>query len=405
MAVACFLVLVAAGQVVAGDAPAEPSPQALRSFYDYTTPTTFSVLLLETKQHHLVYSVAWQSAVRSPYPSNNQVPAFYYQPRRTGKVPAVVVLHSYGTRGADVERGLCGHLADEGIACFLPFLPYHYTRTPPGHESGHLMISGDVDQTVRAVRQAIIDIRSSMDWLQERPEVDASRIGVVGISLGGILVHLAMGVEQRFSVGVSILGGGDVAQLMWSSPIMARVRRVLDEQGITLPQLRERVRVIEPLTYARLNRPRHVLMIAGRYDPVVPSYAVAAMWRALDKPPIIWLNTGHYGGLLVRSQLFTVTTDYLLNEFGERHGPLPRIYDYTIKVGLLADERFGLQATLNLTLAHLGAHGFVDLALTTDGPLVGISHGLGQMAELGVGVRLGKGRLQPRPYLAFVIVL
>jgi len=405
VAVACLLVLIAAGQVLAADAPAEPSPQALLSFYDYTTPTTFSVLLLETKQQHLVYSVAWQSAVRSEYPADNQVPAFYYQPRRNGKLPAIIMLHSYSTRRAGNEQRLCARLADQGIACLLPFLPYHYTRTPPGHMSGELMISGDVERTIQAVRQAMVDVRSAVDWLQERPEVDPNRIGIVGISLGGILVHLAMGVERCFSTGVSVLGGGKVAELMWSSPIVARVRRALDRQGIGLPELTERLRVIEPLTYADLNRPRRVLMIAGRYDLVVPQEAVIAAWHALGEPQMIWLNTGHYGGALISSQLSEVVSAYLLNQFGERRGPLPPLYDYTLKVGLLVDERFGLQGTLNLTVAHLGRRGFVDLALTTDGPLIGVSHQVSQLAELGVGVRLGKGRAQARPYLAFVVVL
>jgi dienelactone hydrolase len=383
----------------------QPSPEALLSFYDYATPTTFSVRLLETRQQHLVYSVTWQSAVRSEYPADNQVPAFYYQPRRSGKLPAIVMLHGYRTRRAGNERRLCARLADQGVACLLPFLPYHYTRTPPGHMSGELMISGDVERTIQAVRQAMIDVRSAVDWLQERPEVDPDRIGIVGISLGGILVHLAMGVERRFSVGVSVLGGGEVAELMWSSPIVARVRRALDSEGIGLPELTRRLRVIEPLTYADVNRPRRVLMIGGRYDLVVPPQAVMATWHALREPEMIWLNTGHYGGALVSSQLSQVVSAYLLNQFGERRGPLPPLHDYTLKVGLLADERFGLQATLNLVLAHLGQRGFVDFALTTDGPLIGVSHQVGQLTELGIGVRLGKGHAEARPYLALVLVL
>jgi len=385
---------------------ADASPEALLSFYDYPgTPPTFSVQLVQARDRYLVYSVTWQSWVRSDYPCNNQVPAFYYQPRRSGKVPAVVVLHSYGTRGAEEEQRLCGYLAARGIACLLPFLPYHYLRTPVGHESGSLMISGDLDRTVQAVRGAIIDARCAVDWLEDRPEVDMQRIGVVGVSLGGIMVHLAMGVEKRFLVGVSILGGGQVADLMWTSPIMTVVRAQLEARRITLPQLRERLQVIEPLTYAALNRPRRVLMIAGRYDLIVPPRAATAMWRALDKPSIIWLNTGHYGAMMIRSQLFDVVGAYLLNQFGERRGPLPQIHDYTLKVGVLMDERIGLAPTLNVTLAHFGSAGFADLALTTDGPLLGISRRLSQVTELGIGVPLGKGLDEIRPYLAFVAVL
>jgi dienelactone hydrolase len=393
-----------------GAPPAIPPDNAtldeLLSFYEYpSTRPTFTVRLAEVRERYLIYSVTYPSLVRTEYPVNNEVPAFYYQPRRNGKVPAIVMLHSYGTRGADVERKLCGHLADRGIACILPFLPYHYVRTPRGHESGALMISADVDRTIQAVRQAMIDMRVAVDWLQARPEVDPHRIGIVGVSLGGILAHLAMGIEKRFIAGVSVLGGGEVADLMWTSPIMALVRRDLEAKGVTLSELRRRLRVIEPMTYAGLNRPRHVLMIDGRYDLVVPPQSARAMWRALGEPPLVWLDTGHYGATLVSSQLAELVSAYLLNQFGERQGPLPSVRDYTIKLGLLMDEQFGFTPTVSVTLIHLGSQGFVDLALTTKGLLVGISRRLGEVTEVGVGTPVGKGFREVEPYLAFVVVL
>jgi len=386
--------------------PENATPEELLSFYEYPrTPPTFTVRLAEVRERYLIYSVTYQSCVRTDYPCNNEVPAFYYQPRRTGKVPAIVMLHSYGTRGADVERKLCGHLADRGVACFLPFLPYHYLRTPLGHESGALMISGDVDRTIQAVRQAMIDVRVGVDWLQVRPEVDPHRIGIVGVSLGGILVHLAMGIEKRFIAGVAVLGGGEVADLMWTSPIMARVRAELERNGLTISELRRRLRVIEPIAYAGFNRPRRVLMIEGRYDIVVPPRSARAMWRALGEPPLVWLDSGHYGATLVSSELSELVSAYLLNQFGERQGPLPSVSGYTIKLGLLIDERFGFRPTVNVTLIHLGSRGFVDLALTTDGLLVGVSHRLGLVTEVGVGMPIGKGFRDVEPYLAFVVVL
>lgn len=386
--------------------PPSASPEQLLSYFNYpATAATFSLRLLETKEHCLAYSVTWESWVHSDYPVNNQVPAFYYQPQRSGKVPAIVVLHAYGTRRAEEEQQLCAYLAERGIACILPFLPYHYMRTPVGHESGALMVGADIDRTVQAVAQAMIDIRTAVDFLQQRPEVDGRRIGIVGISLGGILVHLAMGLEKRFVAGVSVLGGAEVADIMWTSPIMTPVRGKLERQQVALPELRQRLRIVEPLTYAGLNRPRHVLMIEGRYDLVVPPYAATAMWRALGEPEIIWLNTGHYGAVLVSHQLHALVAAYLLNQFGERRGPLPEVHAYTLKAGVIVDDRAGLSATFNVTLVHVGRNGFVDLALTTSGPIVGVSIRLTQVTELGIGAPIGKSLEEVRPYLAFLVVL
>jgi hypothetical protein len=183
------------------------------------------------------------------------------------------------------------------------------------------------------------------------------------------------------------------------------VRAKLDAEGVTLPELRQRLRIVEPLTYASLNRPRHVLMVEGRYDLVVPRWSSTAMWHALGEPNIVWLNAGHYGALLVSHQLSELIAAYLLNQFGERHGPLPEVHAYTLKVGVLMDDRVGIAATVNATLVHLGRDGFVDLALTTSGPLIGASVRITPMTELGVGVPIGKGFHEVRPYLAFVLVL
>jgi len=49
----------------------------LLRFYDYPGPaSSFSALLVDTRPQLLIYSVAWQSRVRSAYPVNNVVPAF-----------------------------------------------------------------------------------------------------------------------------------------------------------------------------------------------------------------------------------------------------------------------------------------------------------------------------------------
>jgi fermentation-respiration switch protein FrsA (DUF1100 family) len=387
------------------------------------------VLLVDTQPRLLVYSVTWQSRVRSAYPANNLVSAFYYQPRIVGRVPAVVVLHGYGTQVASTERNLCAYLAARGIGAMLVFLPHHGNRTPRGYQSGELMLRPDVTGILAAVRQAVIDVRCAADWLQQRPEVDPNRIGMVGISLGAILANLIMGVDARFAAAVSVLGGGDVADIIWNSPLASRVRGKLAARGMTLAELRRQLRVIDPITYAERNRPavggstvvapagattgvaptgagaRPVLMIAGCYDLIVPPSDAKELWRALGKPPIIWASTGHYGPLLVSSRMSEIIADYLLNEFGERTGPLPRLYHYTIKAGLLLNERVGISPAIGVSLAHIGRQGFVDLTLTTDGPMVGVSTRVGELTEFGLGFKIGKRIDRLRPYLALEVVL
>src|ERR1043166_5181141 len=44
----------------------------------------------------------------------------------------------------------------------------------------------------------------AMDYLASRPEVDAERIGVMGMSMGATRTWWLMGIDDRFKAGVSI---------------------------------------------------------------------------------------------------------------------------------------------------------------------------------------------------------
>jgi hypothetical protein len=54
----------------------------------------------------------------------------------------------------------------------------------------------------------LYDVTRAVDYLAERPDVDAGRIGVVGHSLGGILVNFVLGLEPRLRAGVASCGYG-----------------------------------------------------------------------------------------------------------------------------------------------------------------------------------------------------
>jgi dipeptidyl aminopeptidase/acylaminoacyl peptidase len=45
-----------------------------------------------------------------------------------------------------------------------------------------------------------------IDYLETRPDVDASRIGLTGISKGGMETYLAAAVDPRIAVAVPLIG-------------------------------------------------------------------------------------------------------------------------------------------------------------------------------------------------------
>ena len=100
-----------------------------------------------------------------------------------------MVLHILGADFA-LSRYLAARLADRGVAALFVKLPYYGERRPPGGEKRFL--SADIERSVVAMGQGICDVRRAAAWLASRPEVDSGKLGVTGISLGGIVSSVAL---------------------------------------------------------------------------------------------------------------------------------------------------------------------------------------------------------------------
>lgn len=276
------------------------------------------------------------STVKTSYLENNTVYLYLYQPSLKMKAPCVLLIHSWLEKEGGYTEYIAHTLAKNNIVSCVMALPYHMRRAPKGTRSGSLFLTTDIEYSIQSVRQAIIDLRCSLDYLINFEEVDPSRIGLVGLSLGAIIMHTLMGVDERIKAGVSILGGGNlndiVAKGVATIPliiqgIMKGVRyhhykRVREDFANFLREVREegdieRVKpawewfLLDPLVYAHLNHPRRVLFINGIFDFVIPMWCVRSLWNALGKPPIIWLPTSHFTARIWSSLIVKKTLKYL----------------------------------------------------------------------------------------------
>jgi len=238
-----------------------------------------------------VSKVTFPSPVTTPHPANNTVHCEYFCPTVAGKKPGVIVLHILGG-DFDLARVFCRALASKGVAALFLKMPYYGERRQPG--SPARMISLEPEETVRGMTQAVLDIRQARSWLASEDEIDPQRLGIMGISLGGITAALTAGIEPRFQNVCLLLAGGDMGEVAWNSKELAPLREHWTAQGHTREQLVEALKVIDPVTYARSTPGRRVLMLNASRDEVVPPACTLALWRAFGKPEIVWWDAGHY---------------------------------------------------------------------------------------------------------------
>jgi dienelactone hydrolase len=140
---------------------------------------------------------------------NDRVWFAFYPPTAsaTERTPAAILLHHLGVSDNAGMRAYARHLSQRGIAAVVMTLPYHMERSLPGVAPFQRYAAPDARLVAQANRQAASDVSTLADWLQAQPSVDPARIGAVGVSLGAIVLHLAMGLDNRLGAGVAFLGG------------------------------------------------------------------------------------------------------------------------------------------------------------------------------------------------------
>jgi dienelactone hydrolase len=275
-------------------------------------PETFTYTVTRTAKENglTVHHVKYPSPFQSPFPENNTVPGELYLPNSadSAKVPAAIVLDIL-QGNAVLPRMMARRLASEGIAAMYISMPYYNARRPKNgaHER---MVSDDPRQTLQVLRQCVMDIRRAKAILASRPEIDSEKVGITGISLGAIATALAAGVDGDFYRVVPILGGGDIASIIFKAPETRRIREILPEKGISQADLEQIFAPVEPLNFASRIEPDRCLMINAERDATIPKANAEALARAIGGPTMIWSPLGHVDSAIYLPNILQKTADF-----------------------------------------------------------------------------------------------
>ncbi len=261
----------------------------------------YRVLGAEKRPGYTIYRISYPSPVVSSYEPNNTVPAEYYLPEgatpQGPKRPAVICLHILDGNFV-LARMACSTLASHGIPALMFKMPYYGER---GLADGPRSLARDPKLFAEAISQAWEDVRRAIDLLASRPEVDPQRIGITGISLGGIVAASAAGREPRLHRVMLILAGGDLLRVIYHAEETNLLRQMLR----SLPadrrkELEAKIAEVDPLKQASGLRNRAqrglVLMVNAADDEVVPRQCTEKLAAALGiADEVLWLEgLGHY---------------------------------------------------------------------------------------------------------------
>ena len=220
--------------------------------------------------------------------------------KATGKLPAVVSIHGHGGKERIVYdtkteyKGFAHELASRNYITIAPFVSQHEV-----HEKGQLLMGERLFDCIRAV-----------DFLETLSQVDTSRIGCAGLSLGGEMAMWLGGMDSRIKATVSagflstmdqlehghcmcwkfprlrdFVDFTDIYSLIAPRPLMCQ-NGILEPKGsFYVPLAREAFGEIQTI-YADYKRPENLLLDvhAGEHEVDVPSLLYFFQKFLVEKP-------------------------------------------------------------------------------------------------------------------------
>ena len=201
------------------------------------------------------------------------VRGYFVRPHGAGLFPAILYIHAHGARydiGAreilDGRASLVSPLGTEfarhGLASLMIEMPTFGARREPNESS---LAKALLWRGRSLAGQMLGEQASAIEWLSRRPDIDAARIGVFGLSMGATLGYWLTAVEPRIACVAHLCCYADFASLIETG--------AHDLHGIylTIPGLLD---VASNGTIAGLIAPRPQFIGIGDADPLTPPAAV-----------------------------------------------------------------------------------------------------------------------------------
>ncbi len=201
---------------------------------------------------------------------------------QTRRVPAVILLGGKATGKYAVDYAI----DIKNVIIIAPDYPFE-----PRQSYTVTTFLADVPAIRRALLDMVPSVMLVLDYLWRRPDVDTSRIVLLGYSFGAPFVPCIIAHDRRPAVAAMVYGAGELRSL-----ITYNVRRYEGEVASQCVGLLGGLllRPLEPLRYVDRVSPTPLLMINGSDDEQIPRRNVVMLFEKAKEPKnLIWLPSHH----------------------------------------------------------------------------------------------------------------
>jgi hypothetical protein len=255
-----------------------------------------------TRAHFVVHQLSLPSSADSA----ESVEFEYYDVDGDDRTPVVVLLPVFNGQ-LKIPRFFARYFANHGWAAVV------VTR---GRDPLDALTAPE-----HAVQGNLQSYRRVLDWIEHEPELDATRIGVLGVSLGAMDAVMLTAFDRRVNSLVIAMAGGDFSYLLTNTNYR-RVTRTIDDMAAELGTSREAVVArldasikLDPLALAPYVDAERVFMVLTRTDAIIPFEAQQLLRATMGSPEALYLLTGHRPSVVYFPKMRNAAFEFFVRRF------------------------------------------------------------------------------------------
>lgn len=253
--------------------------------------------------------IRYKTLYKNPAPGTETVEIYNFAPR--GKTRAsVLILHGLGSRNVKFMLWLGTHLASVGVNSSIIILPGNYTRVDNKSVSGRSYVWPDINVVYRFWEHAVVDVRSTIDLLQQQKLWNENNC-LVGYCLGGMISSIVTSLDKRINQTIFMTTGGHMPKIIHESRATTFARRLFEGGFETEYYLNDKERLyniykeqyplvknmnlsqiltnklihplfrIDPLSYAHLLDKSKVTFIDALFDETLPLKSRSMLFKEM----------------------------------------------------------------------------------------------------------------------------
>ena len=221
-----------------------------------------------------------------------RIPVLIYKPVTPGikSFPAVICLHGTGGSKEDGDiKNLLFQLTKIGIMGIAIDARYHGERIAGGAKGNQQYVeaitkawrnTGNTHQQHPFFFDTVYDLWRLTDYLVTRPDVKANRIGMMGISMGGIETWMAASVDKRIKVIVPVIAAQSFKWSLENNKWQGRVNTISQTH----------IQAAKDVGDSSVNR-RNVKLVWDKLIPgITDEFDCPSMIRLIAPRPLLLLN-------------------------------------------------------------------------------------------------------------------